>query len=478
MMEPTLPLQVKQQFKLLVTKYPLLTENSIGTCYSRMFNKNLDPQVFGHSSLNSLFCSLATSKIVHMSYENCAVTIKPTKETLAEMTQNVYTQEACDLTQLEVRSDKMKEVPSDSVEKGKFGPSDDCIYSQHHLPEVKLSPRLIEGETFPIVLTQVESPSLFWFNLYSDENFEQLKKVMDKMDEFYGGIEGDKYRINNTSEVDKFTVLAATYKKTGFHRAFVVKILSLESLKLFYVDFGTSDVQKLKHCRFLHKQFATLPAQAIKARLWGVKPFGGERHWRRDNKARDMILDLVELASDGSLIAQIKAGVHCKEVTVKGDDELEEDRGLALSLLDIYGGDNGLDIATQLVTERLAEWELWDINKEDVYENETGSKCKVVKYSQPKKSSKPGGRLTEDGAHHNDKVKVNSKLFEESSSSIYVELLKTHCDNVRRLHKLLDEVEPTGTSNDARAQERLKRECEVDLLLERVKKLEASKKYK
>ena len=40
-----------------------------------------------------------------------------------------------------------------------------------------------------------------------------------------------------------------------------------------------------------------------------------------------------------------------KEVTVKGEDELEEEGGLALSLIDVLEGDNGLDVGTQLVME-------------------------------------------------------------------------------------------------------------------------------
>ena len=54
-------------------------------------------------------------------------------------------------------------------------------------------------------------------------------------------------------------------------------------------------------------------------------------------------------------MAQIKAGVTRKEVTVKGEDELEEERGLALSLIDVLAGDNGLDVGIQLVMEGMAE---------------------------------------------------------------------------------------------------------------------------
>ena len=83
---------------------------------------------------------------------------------------------------------------------------------------------------------------------------------------------------------------------------------------------------------------------------------------------------------EGGLVAQIKAGVTRKEVTVKGEDELEEERGLAVSLIDVLTGDEGLDVGTRLVKEGMAEWEVWDVEEEYVMEGYEGAVCKVVKY--------------------------------------------------------------------------------------------------
>ena len=83
---------------------------------------------------------------------------------------------------------------------------------------------------------------------------------------------------------------------------------------------------------------------------------------------------------------QIKAGVTRKEVTVKGEDELEEERGLALSYIDVLAGDNGLDVGIQLVMEGMAEWEVWNVEEEDVMEGYEGAVRKVVKYPSQSKS--------------------------------------------------------------------------------------------
>ena len=54
-------------------------------------------------------------------------------------------------------------------------------------------------------------------------------------------------------------MLAASYQTGGFHRALVIRAVVSSVLRLFFVDYGTVDNQKVKHCRFLHKQFVSLP---------------------------------------------------------------------------------------------------------------------------------------------------------------------------------------------------------------------------
>ena len=53
-------------------------------------------------------------------------------------------------------------------------------------------------------------------------------------------------------------------------------------------------------------------------------------------------------------------GKYQREVTLKGEDDLEEERSLGLSLIDILEGDEGQDVAEELVVCDLAEWELLD----------------------------------------------------------------------------------------------------------------------
>ena len=196
-----------------------------------------------------------------------AVMIRPSKETLME-TRGMG--DDSDLMDLDTLASK-------SVVSSVLPPEDTVL--RYVLPVEELPVRLREGETFPMVVTQVESPSKFWFNLQQTGFFDRVKDIMDRMDEFYMGVRGDMYRMVNTDQLRPGNMLAARYQTGGFHRALVIKVLDSSVVRLFFVDYGTVDNQKVKHCRFLNKQFVGLPGQAIQARLWGVRPVGGGRRW-------------------------------------------------------------------------------------------------------------------------------------------------------------------------------------------------------
>ena len=349
-----MPPLLVQQAKILVTKHRVLSEKSFLFWFSKLFNKELDPSDSGHSSMNSLLSSLASAKVLDLAYENFAMTIRPSKETLLE-TRGIM-EEDCDLSDLDT-------LASRSVTQSNFLPPEDTVL-RFVLPVEELPMRYKEGETFPVVVTHVESPSKFWFNLQQSGYLDRVNNIMDRMDVFYKGVKGDMYRLGSTSLLRPGNILAAEYRGQGFHRALVIKVINLNIVSLFYLDYGTRDSQKIKYCRYLHKDFSRLPGQAIQARLWGIKPIGG-RNWDKGNKARDKMVELADTL-EGCLVARIRAGVNKREVTLKGEDDLEEERSLALSLMDIIEGDEGQDVAEELVVGDLAEWELFDEEEDAV----------------------------------------------------------------------------------------------------------------
>ena len=155
---------------------------------------------------------------------------------------------------------------------------------------------------------------------------------------------------------------------------------------------------------------------------------------------------------EGGLVAQIKAGVTRREVTVKGEDELEEERGLALSLIDVLAGDDGLDVGTQLVMEGMAEWEVWNVEEEDVVEGYEGAVCKVVKYPSQSKSAANDKDLKLKVGDNVNRVIVNDVTATDvMDKSAYLHLLTVQEDNMRRLEEVLKGEDDEDKDREAKA---------------------------
>ena len=132
-----------------------------------------------------------------------------------------------------LREAKAREGPELSV------PSSICRKIQSQ----QLPGHLKEGSTISIVVTEVKSPSKFWFNLHQFSStpvyFDAVQVLMDEMDKFYAE-EGKSWKVESVLECQPGTVLAAQYgegkEKEGFHRVIVKKMIGPKCLELFYVD--------------------------------------------------------------------------------------------------------------------------------------------------------------------------------------------------------------------------------------------------
>ena len=222
-----------------------------------------------------------------------------------------------------------------------------------------------EGTNFPAVVTQIEDPGKFFFNIYSQQHFQRVGEVMNEMDDLYFSQAGNRYRIRSWRELSPGIALAARYRDQGYHRASLIRVLPHSVLQLSFVDYGTVDRQSLSSCRYLKKKWLEPPGQAIMAHLYGVAPRCGTKY---DPEARDEMLRLTS-GEPGTLVAVIRSGVSKQEVVVHGTDNLDlyEWQGLAISLVDALQGPRGLDIAFELHRQELvgaaAMTEL-DVNKD------------------------------------------------------------------------------------------------------------------
>ena len=142
-------------------------------------------------------------------------------------------------------------------------------------------------------------------------------------------------------------------------------------------------------------------------------------------------------------------------MTVKGEDELEEERRLALSLIDVLAGDNGLDVGTQLEMEGMAEWEVWNVEEEDVMDGYEGAVNKVVKYPSQSKSGEnakdPKMKVGDIVKNISENNKAATDVMDKSS---YLRLLAIQEDNMKRLVEALD-----GKEDDEKDKDKEERVC-------------------
>ena len=192
---PTLPPILLQRIKLLVSKNPVLSEQSFTAHFFEMFHEDLDPLAAGYPSISSLLDTLASLKVVNLTYRNFGIIIKPSLGTLKET--RMMPREGSDLTELDnittIQHEECVFPPKDCVLSHNL-PVEELphwmkegetrmmtregydltelvnITTSQNLPVEELPQLMKEGETFPVVITQVESPTSI--------NYDKMDKMV------------------------------------------------------------------------------------------------------------------------------------------------------------------------------------------------------------------------------------------------------------------------------------------------------------
>ena len=113
-------------------------------------------------------------------------------------------------------------------------------------------------------------------------------------------------------------MMVAPYKSEGYHRVIVRRIMKNGMVSVLNVAFGTIEKVRLRDMRLLHKRFLDLPAQAILARMWGVKDIIGKEVTAKKS--------LVKLVSDkviglfGTVMVGVTVGCNERRKTGSVED--------------------------------------------------------------------------------------------------------------------------------------------------------------
>lgn len=135
-----------------------------------------------------------------------------------------------------------------------------------------------------------------------------------------------------------------TMKSAGWHRGIIIQIEDIERVQVKYLDYGTICVVHLRYLRLLRLDFCQLPAQALPARLMGLKPFGKTKHWspKAINTFREACWRANNYNTGGVVAVEVKRGKKNK---------------LDLVLIDTSSNTltDGVNIIAELVRLKLAE---------------------------------------------------------------------------------------------------------------------------
>ncbi|XP_022918067.2 uncharacterized protein [Onthophagus taurus] len=148
-----------------------------------------------------------------------------------------------------------------------------------------------------IEVAEVYDPSKFWIHLR--QHSDNLNRLMDNMQIFYRANK-DKYYIPYYA-IREGMYLASIFDGE-YHRAKVVDCSKKMDgdIKVFYVDYGTIAVVRVKTVCYLTVDFVNFPAQAIRARLYGIQPTVKDELWPQQASSR-----FLQLVRHKSLVAQI-----------------------------------------------------------------------------------------------------------------------------------------------------------------------------
>ncbi|KAK3913583.1 Tudor domain-containing protein 5 [Frankliniella fusca] len=241
----TVPQSVKKKVFDIVERYTSgIRGEQLAQLYEEYYGRTLIAEAPGFKSLEDFFSSIHNTVIrVRYIRKECFVYPgeKPEVSTMPCLKVDLDEQQLFGLFPEEV-----------------MGPGE-----MFHTPVLPSS--LEPGQYIELRVAEVYNPQKFWIMLR--KSTITLNQLMDELQDFYHD-HGAKYVMPDCT-IKEGQSCVAIYD-SEWHRA-VIKTVG-EPVEVVYVDYGTVSKCPRKDLRFIHKDFAVLPKQAIRSSLSGIQP--------------------------------------------------------------------------------------------------------------------------------------------------------------------------------------------------------------
>ncbi|KAK3880196.1 hypothetical protein Pcinc_015296 [Petrolisthes cinctipes] len=201
-------------------------------------------------------------------------------------------------------------------------------------PKLDIKKVLELGELVKVVVGEVYTPYHFWVIPHGRNNSNALDALMDQMYEFYSGHLGEQYQyvMSQSASVVGAPVVALYSDDMSYYRAIITSPPKNSGMvNLFFVDYGTVYNCDISFLRHIHNKFIALPAQAVKASLFDVKPVERNSTWGFCASRR-----FLEIVQNRNLVAKV---IHFKVMEDKVHLELwDMDQDIRIGALLVQEG--------------------------------------------------------------------------------------------------------------------------------------------
>lgn len=253
--------------------------------YKKKFGCTLQYQRAGHSSVVSLVQKMRDTVIVIRHEPNRDWRLHSSEHPPPPPQPLLLAPSPPDRSPTENTTDPAEDaLPGLPYERGVF--PEDYMQPNQTVPAPSLD-NLHEGSTLKVCVAELYSPSHFWLHRQGTE-LDELFTIMNQMNEYYESESGAQALPPAAIKLGHY---CAKYYDGCWHRSVIVRFIG-DHVKVRHIDYGTIEEVSKWDLRPLRREWAQLPAQALRARLSGVQPIAKGSEWPV-NAAKDM-LQIVE----------------------------------------------------------------------------------------------------------------------------------------------------------------------------------------
>lgn len=186
-------------------------------------------------------------------------------------------------------------------------PSDVLIRAKDITPTKVPDTIFLGNANIYVWVSEIYSPTKFWFHIDNADCPNELEDFMYELNGFFSESDVDqKYRMH-TSDIIVGRACAAIYDRR-WHRGEIVGAFNpdTKTVKVFFMDYGTTSIVPLDQLRHLSNVFASFPRQAHRGRMALVSPIGTDQRWSF-GELEDPATAFLNFANDLLLYAKVYA---------------------------------------------------------------------------------------------------------------------------------------------------------------------------